>query len=566
MGLFDWKRGGKPGTDATERAAPTAIEVVRAYHERTKHAPGRYARGPGGLDWDNQPDPFRRWVPCPSVPLERLPPDKKAAEALRYTQVFRPELLEVAPLDARSLSRLLYDSFALSAWKEYEGSRWALRVNPSSGNLHPTEVHLLFGAVAGLTSEPSVAHYAAREHALELRARLSDAVFATLQRDLGPGSLLVALTSIHWREAWKYGERAWRYCQHDAGHALAALALSAAALGWRARVVEQWAHRDIAKLLGLEAVSGHEAESVDMLVAITPRSPAPPQLQAPSNELRAAMGSIQWTGMPSQLSAEYVDWDVIEAVAMAAQYPGPQPDRARAAALEAPQVSGDTPLEPPAGPPWRALVHHRRSAVSMDGSTTMAAEDFFAVMRRLLPGGEPFASMPWGPAVDLVVFVHRVEGLGRGLYVLVRSPARQADLRQALRHEFAWKKPAGAQDLPLFLLHAADMRGLAAHASCDQAIAGDGCFSLGMLADMRTIDEDGAWRYPQLFWEAGAIGQVLYLEAEALNLRGTGIGCYYDDVVHAALGLASRNFQSLYHFAFGAPVEDRRLSTLPAYD
>ena len=37
-----------------------------------------------------------------------------------------------------------------------------------------------------------------------------------------PDMLLVVLSSIHWREAWKYGERAYRYCQHDAGHAIAA--------------------------------------------------------------------------------------------------------------------------------------------------------------------------------------------------------------------------------------------------------------------------------------------------------------------------------------------------------
>jgi nitroreductase len=43
----------------------------------------------------------------------------------------------------------------------------------------------------------------------------------------------VGLSSIHWREAWKYGERAFRYCQHDVGHALATMRISAAALGWR---------------------------------------------------------------------------------------------------------------------------------------------------------------------------------------------------------------------------------------------------------------------------------------------------------------------------------------------
>ena len=49
--------------------------------------------------------------------------------------------------------------------------------------------------------------------------------------------LLVALTSIHWREAWKYGERAFRYCQHDLGHAIAAVSMAAALLGWRAALL-----------------------------------------------------------------------------------------------------------------------------------------------------------------------------------------------------------------------------------------------------------------------------------------------------------------------------------------
>jgi hypothetical protein len=73
------------------------------------------------------------------------------------------------------------------------------------------------------------------------------------------------------------------------------------------------------------------------------------------------------------------------------------------------------------------------------------------------------------------------------------------------------------------------------------------------------------WIYRQLFWEAGMIGQILYLEAEARGVRGTGIGCYFDDVVHAQLGLQDRSWQSLYHFTVGFPVEDPRLQTLPPY-
>lgn len=64
----------------------------------------------------------------------------------------------------------------------------------------------------------------------------------------------------------------------------------------------------------------------------------------------------------------------------------------------------------------------------------------------------------------------------------------------------------------------------AAAIACGQAIAADGCFALAMLADLR--DLPGApWLYRRLFWETGAIGQTLYLEAEALGIAATGIGC-----------------------------------------
>jgi SagB-type dehydrogenase family enzyme len=542
-------------------AEPTPPEIALAYHERTKHAPGRFARGPGGLDWENQPDPYRRWAGAETWPLERLPPIPDDASDLRYTEVYGPERIAPAALGSRSLARLFYDAFAISAWKELEGSRWALRVNPSSGNLHPTDVHAVLGPIAGLSEGPRVVHYAPREHLLEVRAELAEELWAELTRELGPQALLVGLSSIHWREAWKYGERAWRYCQHDAGHAVAALALSAAALGWRARVVPAWGTRDVARLLGLEHQSGPEAEVADMLVAVTPRTFERATLAPPTDALRRALEAIPWRGQASELSAEHVDWEVIEIVQAATERPSAPTSSADAPSEPAPRLR----YEPPAGPPWREVVHHRRSAVAMDGTTSISAENFCALLRRTLPGAEPFTALAGPAEIDLALFVHRVEGLERGLYLLLRDARRLGDLKAALRADFRWQTPPAVEDLPLYLLHAGDVRGLAAHASCDQALAGDGCFSLGMLADLRGLETRGAWLYPRLFWETGAIGQVLYLEAEACGLRGTGIGCFYDDVVHAALGLRTRSFQSLYHFAIGGPVEDRRLTTLPAY-
>ena len=89
---------------------------------------------------------------------------------------------------------------------------------------------------------------------------------------------------------------------------------------------------------------------------------------------------------------------------------------------------------------------------------------------------------------------------------------------------------------------------------------------LAMLARFEApLQVFGSGFYPRLYWETGMIGQILYLEAEAANLQGTGIGCFFDDEVHRLLGLEGHSWQSLYHFTVGKAVTDARLQTAPAY-
>jgi nitroreductase len=148
--------------------------------------------------------------------------------------------------------------------------------------------------------------------------------------------------------------------------------------------------------------------------------------------------------------------------------------------------------------------------------------------------------------------------------VLVRNPSAIERLREACGREFLWER--SNDTLPLFLLARGDCRSLARRLSCDQEIAADGFFSLGMLADFdASLRQFGPSFYRHLFWESGIVGQALYLEAEAAGARGTGIGCFYDDPVHDVLGLRGHAFQSLYHFTIGIPVEDTRLTTEPGY-
>jgi SagB-type dehydrogenase family enzyme len=540
----------------------TAEEVTFGYHEQTKHHFNRSARSLGYLDWATQPDPFRRFA---GTPLIRLPlPVEDRAPA--YELLYQPGAVPASPLNVDTIGMFFECSLAISAWKEYQGERWALRCNPSSGNLHPTEGYLVAGPIEGLSDTPAVYHYAPKEHALEARARFEATAWRTLTAGFPEGAFFAGLSSIPWREAWKYGERAYRYCQHDAGHALAAFRLAAAMLGWRAVHLESLGDAQVAALLGLDRADdfeGAEREHPDALLAIAPGPVSSPGT-LPDDAIRAVAAG-NWLGHANALSKDHVDWQVIELVAEACAKPATEPPTQ----TPDPRPQTLSPPPPHCGRTAYRIIQQRRSAVAFDGETGIGRDTFYRMLSLVAPALNP---VPWdalagSPCVHLGLFVHRVDGISPGLYCLARDAGAGAALRAAMTQGFVWKSPEGCPGgLSLFLLHAGDYRRTAATVSCAQEIASDGAFSLGMIAEFEeTVRRRGPWYYRRLFWECGMIGQVLYLEAEAAGVRGTGIGCYFDDPVHELFGLTDRRFQSLYHFTVGGPVDDPRLTTLPAY-
>ena len=547
--------------------ASAPLAAVTAYHEATKHHVRRYARSLGWLDWTCQPDPFRRYEGAPrrSLPLPTTTdgPAGPTWDAVRAGRVAGPP----QPVTEATLGDFFFHSLALSAWKQVRDphgrvvSRWALRVNPSSGNLHPTEGWLI--------DPDGVHHYAPASHALELRGRWGDGPgqrFDAADLGLPAGSFLLAISSIPWREAWKYGERAFRYCQHDAGHALAAVGLAAARLGWTARRLEGVGTVELAALLGLDTGGGPEFEHAEAMLAVVPGP-------WPGGALRAKPPiPAQWQGQANRLSPSHHDWPLVAEAAAAVAAPASAIWEAPGGGACAGARDPDRPVD--AG----ALIRGRRSAVAMDGRTSLALPAFCRLLQALLPvpaaaaaaatAADP-ALRAAGPGVDvsLVLLVHRVDGLAPGLYTLCRAPDHEAALRPALRADFAWERPEGVPPaLPLYRLGAGDLREAARQVSCGQDIAADGVFSAGLLARFEPVlAQRGPAAWARLFQETGAVGQLLYLEAEAAGLRGTGIGCFFDDEVHRALGLVDRSWQSLYHFTVGGPVDDPRLQSEPAY-
>jgi SagB-type dehydrogenase family enzyme len=290
-------------------AAPTdpARAAVWAYHTQSKHSFERYAPGPARLDWDAQPEPFRRFEGCERLEL----PLAASAIDLPFAALYTPGAVQPQPLGVAAIGACLELSLAVSAWKAQGPARWAVRCNPSSGNLHPVEGYLVLPSTD--LGPAGIYHYEARDHALELRCGLGPDLAACLEGLLPPGCLLVGLSLVPWREAWKYGVRAWRYCQLDLGHAIGALGYAAACIGWRMRCLTDWPLPDVARLLGLDRAADFAPDESEYPAGLLLLGPDPAALP-PQADLLARLPHQAWQGKANRLDRGKW-WDAVDAMA-----------------------------------------------------------------------------------------------------------------------------------------------------------------------------------------------------------------------------------------------------------
>jgi len=548
----------------------------------TKHTVQKLRASNYRLDWANQPNPFLQFEGAPAVDLPR---SSFRTSNLNFFETLMAMVSgwNGAPLAddvetvvdvAEFVSNLLYGGMAISAWKQVVGTdhRWALRVNASSGNLHPTDTAVLIREDSEKL-QAGLYHYRADEHRLDKRTSgdLVTPLVEFLGLDCEAPPVVLCLSSTFFREAWKYRDRAFRYCQHDMGHALAALTLSAAVLGWTSRVVAAFPDDEVARFLGMEGLL-----QKPMAFVLLARAG---QLVPVSDSAEFAVGAAgelpdgKFAGTPNKLTTRVIEYESIDRVYDATKY---EAWRAREVLIEGATASGGDE-DSAGGLPGpivacaeevsisgefevdcrQSSVHQtireRRSAVDMDGKTTMDAAHLGAILRAATfgfaadfqgvdatGGGEWQAST--NHLVHLYLYVHRVVGLEPGLYFFNRFEGKLVPLLQS------------------------DQRETAMSTSCFQEIAADGAFSISMIADFeRGYQLYGERCYRLVHYEAGYIGQMLYLSAAALGYDATGIGCFLDDAINNYLGLYDGR-EVIYNFTIGKAVVDARLTTLSAYD
>jgi SagB-type dehydrogenase family enzyme len=233
--------------DVDERA------VILAYHEATKHSPASVRARAHYLDWDNRPFPFKVYTDLERMSLpEDIPSlDVPALEAIGVTSVLDP-----APgPDLAALARLLVLGAGVHHTKTFrEGEVPYFRNYASAGALYPVEVYVGCADLPGLPA--GVYHFDPQGPTLTL-LREGDHLGHLVRAAAGEPAVarapvVLALTGIPWRTAWKYTERGYRHLFWDAGMILANVLALAASVRLQVRVVLGFADAEVSALLGLE--------------------------------------------------------------------------------------------------------------------------------------------------------------------------------------------------------------------------------------------------------------------------------------------------------------------------
>ncbi|MEL6158300.1 MAG: SagB/ThcOx family dehydrogenase [Cyanobacteria bacterium J06623_5] len=234
------------------------VSIAQHYHQRTKYDPETLAaksRGPGGgLDWSQQPVPYKDYKLGHSVDLKpylEKEPDS-ADNDWRWWQ---------------RLSRLLIDSYGLTAKvMTLSGEPMYLRSAPSAGGLYPAEIYLVSRGTSLLPA--GLYNYQVRTHSL-LRF-WDDHPWQALQAAcfwhpaLETTQLALVVSTIFQRSAWRYQDRAYRRVFLDSGHLLGNLEIAGTLCDYRPHLIGGFADEQINQLLYLDGVE----ESAIALLAL----------------------------------------------------------------------------------------------------------------------------------------------------------------------------------------------------------------------------------------------------------------------------------------------------------
>jgi SagB-type dehydrogenase family enzyme len=392
------------------------------------------------------------------------------------------------------------------------------RAAPSAGALYSGEVYVIAQQVRGL--EAGLYNYAVAQHRLvrlregPLLEKLADSLEDSVT--VKHAAAAIVLSNVFGRYTHRYANRGYRYALIDSGHIGENLRLTGSALGLADVSPLRFWDDSLNELLGLDGRS--EAVCALHLVG---REGAAKQAEA-----RAIEPSFEEKQKSAPLETAIQSASLIERFHEASKL---QPANKTAADSTAPAMHSkhsdlekaelvELPSPTPSAMRVTSAIRKRRSARAFDPLPVSPADLSF-----VLQAAQGNLALERAAGVELDLVVHAVVGVEPGVYRYQPASHQLAAIRKGeLRKEMV----------------AACLR---------QAKAGSAAVGFVMAARLDTARSGlGGRRYRDLLIESGAIGQRIYLSAEAVGLAARNLAAYQDDRFNELLGLKSRGLAALH--------------------
>ena len=441
--------------------------AAREYHEASKLRPGESTQR-RLIDVELIPKQYKRYI---DLPWTRLPPPRPAT---------------AGSLTLPSLSALLHYSAGVLHRRNVNGQTLEFRAASCTGALYHVELYLVCGAIDDLRA--GVYHYDAPEETLhslrdgDYRALLADAAGI----EGSDAEAFIVMTSVFWRNAWRYEERAYRHAFWDSGTIAANLIGLADERGLEPRLHAGFIDDVVNHLLGVDK----QREAATCIVALGANAS-----HAPAAEVETI---VEETEPISKAEIEYPKiWQTHSATSLSHA-----PALRHWLEVSAGQASPESPSGP--GEPLQSIIERRGSTRHFSDAPITRPQLATLLEAALQPINADFPSLS-----QVFVIVNNVEGLPAGLY---RFDTQANRLPRLKRDNF---------------------RTQAAHLALDQVAAGEAAINIYFVTNLEdVIMKLGERGYRAAQLEGGVRGGRVYLKATELALRATGLTFYDDEVAN----------------------------------
>jgi len=501
---------------------------IMTYHEETKHSELSIRTSAHYLDWDNRPSPFKRYRGLPSIrlPWDFAGPSGESLDAVRGVRVSKGR----KGMDLGTLAELLFFSAGLTRRVKFGPDFYYMRAASATGALYPIELYVVCGEIPGLGA--GVYHFNPFDFALA-RLREGDQrgeLAAACGDDCLRAPVSVILTSLAWRNAWKYGARSYRHWFWDSGVIAANLLAVSAAEGLDAKVQLGFVDFRVDGLLGLKRRRETTVAVVPVGVGLDqgPRGGRKDVAEISPEYEPLSREEVEYPSMWEVNEASSLD--DLDAVEKWRRGLSPQSETGPSGRTTFPlQILKDTTSPAPLADTIlrrgstrkfarEAITFGQLSAI-IDSSTRGVTFDF-------LPADETL--------VDFYLTANQVQGLPSGSYFFDREEGSLVRLKEGR------------------------FRSMSAYLCLEQPLFGDASAVFFLVADLgRVLSSLGDRGYRAAQFEAGARAGKVYLSSYSLGLGASG-STFYDDAVTEFFSPHAKGKSTMIAVGVGVPAHRAR--------